>query len=255
MANQVDNQLSGRLALITGASGGIGSACAREMAAQGVHLALTYSSNLVPVEALVSELHAAHGESLRISIHKCDLSSIDQTTGLCPAVVAAHNGATIDILVSNAGYGVRIQNVWEIPLEEFEHTINVNLRASFLLVKGVVEGMRDQIWGRIVFIGSIAAYGAGINGCHYAASKGGLMSMMKNLSSRLAQYNISVNDVAPAMVGNTGLLPSADSVPGVVDNIPLGRLCTPEEVANAVLMYTKTGFATGQSLIIGGGLR
>lgn len=70
------------------------------------------------------------------------------------------------------------------------------------------------------------------------------MGMMKNLSSRLAEYNISVNDVAPAMVGNTGLLPSADSVPGVVDNIPLSRLCAPEEVANVVLMYAGTGFAT-----------
>jgi hypothetical protein len=68
--------------------------------------------------------------------------------------------------------------------------------------------------------------------------------MMKNLSSRLAPYNISVNDVSPAMVGSTGLLPSADSVPGVVDNIPLQRLCAPEEVANVVLMYARTGFAT-----------
>lgn len=68
--------------------------------------------------------------------------------------------------------------------------------------------------------------------------------MMKNLSSRLAPYNISVNDVSPAMVGSTGLLPSADSVPGVVDNIPLKRLCAPEEVANVVLMYARTGFAT-----------
>ncbi|KAG9803045.1 NAD(P)-binding protein, partial [Aureobasidium melanogenum] len=118
-----------------------------------------------------------------------------------------------------------------------------------------VEGMRDQRWGRMIFISSIAAYGAGINGCHYAASKGGLQAMMKNLSSRLAPYNISVNDVSPAMVGSTGLLPSADSVPGVVDNIPLKRLCAPEEVANVVLMYAKTGFATGQSLVVGGGLR
>lgn len=68
--------------------------------------------------------------------------------------------------------------------------------------------------------------------------------MMRNLSSRLAQYNISVNEVSPAMVGATGLLPSADSVPGVVDSIPLKRLCSPEEVANVVLMFTKTGFAT-----------
>ncbi|KAI4724029.1 NAD(P)-binding protein [Aureobasidium sp. EXF-10728] len=241
---KVDNEIKGRLALITGASGGIGAACARQLAAQGVHLALTYASNLKSCQRLADELKSEPANAdLKITIHKADLASIEETTALCPEVIKQH-GRVIDILVSNAGYGVRIQNVWEIPLEEFEHTINVNLRATFLLVKGVVEGMRDQRWGRMIFISSIAAYGAGINGCHYAASKGGLQSMMKNLSSRLAPYNISVNDVSPAMVGSTGLLPSADSVPGVVDNIPLQRLCAPEEVANVVSMYCKTGFAT-----------
>lgn len=141
----------------------IGSACARQLAAQGVHLALTYSSSVAAIEALVKELHEVHPD-LRLTTHKVDLASIEQTSSLCPDVVKQH-GKVIDILVSNAGYGVRIQNVWEIPLEEFEHTINVNLRASFLLVKGVVDGMREQKWGRIIFISSIAAYGAGINGC------------------------------------------------------------------------------------------
>ncbi len=78
---------------------------------------------------------------------------------------------------------------------------------------------------------------------------------MRNLSSRLAEFNISVNDVAPAMVGSTGMLPDESSVPGLVDSIPLRRLCTPAEVANAVIMFATTGFVTGQSLVIGGGLR
>jgi 3-oxoacyl-[acyl-carrier protein] reductase len=130
-----------------------------------VHLALTYSSNLKSCQRLADELTSIpENKDLKITIHKADLASIEETTALCPEVVKQHERA-IDILVSNAGYGVRIQNVWEIPLEEFEHTINVNLRATFLLVKGVVEGMRDQKWGRIIFISSIAAYGAGINGC------------------------------------------------------------------------------------------
>jgi len=106
---------------------------------------------------------------LRISTHKCDLSSAEETIQLCEDVRKAH-GKTVDILVSNAGHGKRIRDVWDIPLEEFEYTINVNLRASFLLVKGVVEGMKAKKWGRIIFISSIAAYGAGINGarksCH-----------------------------------------------------------------------------------------
>lgn len=152
--------------------------------------------------------------------------------------------------------------------------MNINLRASFILVKGVVEGMKAQKWGRIIFVSSIAAYGGGINGCRmyssfvpsshitnilstldYAASKGGLMGMMKNLSNRLAQYNISVNDVAPAMIGATGMIPSSEAVPGVVESIPLGRLGQPDEVANAVEMFAKTGYCTGQSLIVAGGLK
>lgn len=78
--------------------------------------------------------------------------------------------------------------------------------------------------------------------------------MMKNLSSRLAEYGITVNDVAPVMVGSTEMLCDADSVPGLVDSIPLGRLCTPEEVANVVYMYCTTGFATGQGMVVAGRL-
>ena len=92
-------------------------------------------------------------------------------------------------------------------------------------------------------------------GCHYAASKGGLMGMMKNLSTTLAPYNISVNDVAPAMVGNTGMIPSGDAFPGLVESIPFHRLCEPEEVATAVSFYACTGFTTGQSIVIAGGLK
>lgn len=78
--------------------------------------------------------------------------------------------------------------------------------------------------------------------------------MMKNLSTRLAEYNITVNDVSPAMIGETGLIPSGDSVPGLVDSIPLGRLGVPSEVGNVVKMFCTTGYMTGQSIVLGGGL-
>lgn len=184
------------------------------------------------------------------------------------------HGKRPDILVSNAGYGKRIPQVWDISLEEFDYTVNVNLRASFILVKGMVEHMKSQRWGRIVFMSSIAGQGGGINGCRmrsplakmmlptftnlrtdYAASKGGLTGMMKNLSTRLAEYNISVNDVAPAMIGETGMIPSAAAIPEVAAGIPLGRLGLPDEVANVVTMLVTTGYMTGQSLLLGGGLK
>ncbi|RAK90626.1 integral membrane protein [Aspergillus costaricaensis CBS 115574] len=248
------NDIGGRLALITGASGGIGAACARQLAAKSVHLALTYSSNSTSITTLQKELQAQH-PTLVITIHQVDVSSPVQITTLFTEIQSQHNNRTPDILISNAGYGKRVPQVWDITMEEFDYTLTVNLRASFLLVKGVVEHMKTQRWGRIIFMSSIAGYGGGINGCHYAASKAGLTGMMKNLATRLAEYNISVNDVAPAMIGDTGMIPNAEAIPEVASTIPLGRLGLPEEVANVVTMLVKTGYMTGQSLLLAGGLK
>ncbi|EAW07396.1 SDR family NAD(P)-dependent oxidoreductase [Aspergillus clavatus NRRL 1] len=249
------NEIRGRLALITGASGGIGAACASQLAQRGAHLALTYSTNLNATNALVEELKSTPGgDALRISIHQVDVASADQIQNMFAQIDKEH-GQRPDILVSNAGYGKRIPQVWDISLEEFDYTINVNLRASFILVKGVVDHMKEQRWGRIIFMSSIAGYGGGINGCHYAASKGGMTGMMRNLSTRLAEYNISVNDVAPAMIGDTGMIPSAQAIPEVAAGIPLRRLGAPEEVANVVTMLATTGYMTGQSLLLAGGLK
>ncbi|KAJ6116985.1 Short-chain dehydrogenase/reductase SDR [Penicillium capsulatum] len=201
---------------------------------------------------LVVDLQSKYGENkLRISIHQVDFGSADQIEAMFQQIDAKH-GQRPDILVSNAGYGKRFPNVWDITLEEFDYTLNINLRASFILVKGVVEHMKSQRWGRIVFMSSIAASGGGINGC---PSKGGLTGMMKNLSTRLAEFNISVNDVAPAMIGDTGMIPNASAIPEVAAGIPLQRLGTPEETANVVTMLATTGYMTGQSLLLAGGLK
>lgn len=230
---------------------------------------------------LAEELKSKH-KDLRISIHEVDVASADEIQEMFVQIDKEH-GQRPDILISNAGYGKRIPQVWDISLEDFDYMINVNLRASFILVKGVVEHMRDQRWGRIVFMSSIAAYGGGISGCSklqcfffaiyfsplsflkqpvrltavidYAASKGGLTGMMKNLATRLAQYNISVNDVAPALIGETGMIPNSQAIPEAAAGIPLQRLGTTDEVANVVLMLVTTGYMTGQSLLLAGGLR
>ena len=190
---------------------------------------------------------------LRITTHQADLSDAAACERVCGEVRAQH-GRAVDILVSNAGYGARVPDIWDISLSEFERTIATNLTASFVLTKCVVEGMKAQCWGRIVYVSSIAAYGAGLNGCHYAASKGGLASMMKNLSGKLAPHGITVNDVAPAMIQDTGMIPSASHFPGLQESIPVGRLGYVEEVANVVEMYCRTGYVTGQSMLIAGGL-
>lgn len=114
---------------------------------------------------IVADIQSKNNErNLRISIHQVDVGSADQIEAMFQDIDAKH-GQRPDILISNAGYGKRIPDVSEISLEEFDFTMNINLRASFILVKGVVEHMKAQKWGRIIFMSSIAAQGGGINGC------------------------------------------------------------------------------------------
>lgn len=191
-------------------------------------------------------------------MHQVDTGSEEDIKRLFEEIKSQHNQSGPDILVSNAGHGKRIPQIVDIPVEEFDYTMLINLRASFILSKLSVPHMQSQNWGRIIFMGSIAGYGGGINGCHYAASKAGLMGMAKNLAQKLAQWGISVNDVAPAMIGETGMIPDAKFVqgtPGDVKNIPVGRLGVPQEVANVVTMLCRTGYLTGQSIVISGGLK
>ncbi|KAF3766583.1 NAD(P)-binding protein [Cryphonectria parasitica EP155] len=253
-----DNEIKGRLALVTGASGGIGGACARDLFVNGAHLALTYSRNKASVDTLVSELQQLpQWSSAKVSTHQADMASAEDIQRIFTEIKDQHGQDGPDILVSNAGYGKRIPNILDIPIDEFDYTLTVNLRASFILCKLSIPHMQTRGWGRIVFIGSLAAYGGGINGCHYAASKAGLQGMMRNLARKHAGQGITVNDIAPAMVGDTGLVPDENSVKGTagdVNNIPVGRLGSPQEVANMVTMCVRTGYLTGQSMLLSGGL-
>lgn len=261
---KVDNEMAGRLALITGASGGIGAAIARDLWALGASLALTCYKNRQAVDDLAKELQSQshHDQEKRqkrkISVHVVDTASTADMEQLFRDLKREHDVAGPDILVSNAGYGKRIPDILDIPIDEFDYTLNVNLRASFVLSKMCVPHMLERGWGRIVFVSSIAAVGGGVNGCHYAASKAGLSGMMRNLSRKLATSGITVNDVAPAMIGDTGMIPDEKAVegtPGDVKNIPVGRLGTPQECANVVTMLCKTGYMTGQSILLSGGLQ
>ncbi len=128
-----------------------------------MNLALTYSSNRDSIQNLVADLKEI-APGLRVSIHQADLASTEAIESLFVEVKNEHP-QHVDILIANAGVGKRITDISDIPLEEFDRTLNINLRAPFLLVKGVVDGMKAQQWGRIIFISSIAAYGAGLNGC------------------------------------------------------------------------------------------
>ncbi|SPO03599.1 related to 3-oxoacyl-[acyl-carrier-protein] reductase [Cephalotrichum gorgonifer] len=270
-----DNRVSGRLALVTGASGGIGSACARALAAEGCDVVLHYSSSAEKAESLVAELKEAYPSHLFVSV-RADLSSRYETRSLVPTILdhpdvaAKHKG--ISILVANAGIGRRIPDVRDIEEDDWDDVMEVNARSQFVVTKACLPEMRAQRWGRVVLIGSIAGRGGGINGCHYAASKGALCAMGLNLATRLAPEGVTVNTVSPAMIGDTGLIAAPKSQTwssetdleslketdlglAIATTVPVLRLGLPEEVSNVVSMLVKTGYMTGQDILLAGGLK
>lgn len=187
----------------------------------------------------------------------CPQASDIDLTRLYAEIKAQHEQGP-DILVANAGYGKRVSDILDIDVAEWDYTINVNLRASFVLTKLAVAHMKEKQWGRIIYISSIAAGGTSINGCHYSASKAGIQGLSKNLAIKLAKDGITCNDVAPAMITGTGMIPDEDflkGTPGDVKNIPVGRAGSTQECANVVTMLARTGYMTGQSILLSGGLK
>ncbi|KAH7165266.1 short chain dehydrogenase [Dactylonectria macrodidyma] len=270
-----NNEIRGRLALVTGASGGIGSACARALAAEGCDVVLHYSSSKEKAEAIAKELRASYPSQLFVSV-PADLSNREATRNLVPSILTheevASKHKTISILVANAGLGRRIRDVQDIEEDDWDQMMEINSRSQFVVTKGCLAGMRAQGWGRVILVGSIASRGGGINGCHYAATKGALSAMGLNLSTLLAPEGITVNIVLPAMIGATGMIPepkastwksntdmealrTTDPGLAIVGSVPVHRLGLPEEVANAVLLMAKTGYMTGQEIILSGGLK
>lgn len=151
----------------------IGAACARDLLANGASLALTYSTNKASLSNLITDLNASNPDNRNISSHHCDVAKEGDLQRLFDELKESH-GKHPDILVVNAGYGKRVSNILEIEIDEWDYTMNVNLRSSFIITKLAVPHMLEQAWGRVIFISSIAAGGTSINGCHYSASKGRL---------------------------------------------------------------------------------
>ena len=224
--------LHGRIALITGASSGIGYAHKEQAArtlAEHIH---QLGRRALPVRAnlgVPAQIHAL-----------VDVTEI----GLGP----------IDILISNAGMGNR-KRLEELTLEEWDRTMQVNLRAAFVLAQRITPGMRERHWGRVIFVSSVAAFTGGIVGPHYAASKAGLLGLTHSLAASLAPHGVTVNAVAPALIADTGMLPVGPEGEGeLVPRIPVGRLGKPEDVVEAIMLLVVNSYMTNQTLLVDGGM-
>jgi len=248
--------LTGRTALVTGGSRGIGAAIAVALAEAGAKVAINYRKEAAQADAVADGITAAGGEA---AVFAADVSQADEVKGLVQRVATMFG--PIDILVNNAGIATT-RGLDDLTEADFDHTILVNLKSAFLCTQAVVPSMRSWKWGRIVNITSGAARGAGAIGPHYNASKAGMEGLTRGYAARLVKDGITVNNVAPSLIetdmmgGRTDTGERSDAVlrTAMAARIPLGRFGRPDEVAHAVLMVVGNDYMTGQTIVLNGGM-
>lgn len=239
--------LTGKCALVTGASGGIGADIARTLHEAGATVGLS-GTRVEPLEALAAELGA------RAHVLPCNLSDAAAVAEL-PKQAAEAMGA-VDILVNNAGI-TRDNLFMRMSDEEWQSVIDVNLTATFKLCKGVLRGMMKARWGRIINISSVVGATGNPGQGNYAASKAGVIGMSKSLAYEVASRGITVNAVAPGFI-TTAMTEKLtdDQKSGILSQVPAGRMGDPAEIAAAVLYLAspEAAYVTGSTLHVNGGM-
>lgn len=239
--------LTGKRALITGASGGIGAAIARALHAAGATVGLS-GTREAPLSALAEEL----GE--RAFVLPCNLSDPQAVEGLVKSATEAMGG--VDILVNNAGI-TRDQIFMRMSDEEWASVLDVNLTATMRLCRAAVRPMMKARWGRIINISSVVGATGNAGQVNYAASKAGVIGLTKSLAQEVASRGITVNAVAPGFIATPMTDKLTDDQKGKINaQIPAGRMGTPEEIAASVLFLAapEAGYVTGATLHVNGGM-
>jgi 3-oxoacyl-[acyl-carrier protein] reductase len=239
--------LTGMTALVTGASGGIGSAVAKALAAQGATIALS-GTREDALKAVAADIAGA-------VILPCDLSDAAAVDGLVPRAVEALGGQ-IDILVNNAGV-TRDNLIMRMKDDEWDQVIRVNLEAAFRLIRAAAKPMMKARFGRIISITSVVGTTGNAGQANYAASKGALVAMTKSVAQELASRGVTANCVAPGFIATamTDGLPEAQKA-ALNARIPAGAMGTGADIAAAVayLASREAGYVTGQTLHVNGGM-
>ena len=239
--------LTGKTALVTGATGGIGAAIAKALHGAGATVALSGTR-----AAVLNELRTQMGE--RVHVLACNLSDAADVEKLVPATEAAMG--SLDILVNNAGIS-KDGLAMRMKDDDWQQVLDVNLTAGFRLCRAAMRGMMRRRWGRIINISSVVGVTGNPGQANYVASKAGIIGLTKSLAQELASRNVTVNAVAPGFIAT----PMTDGLndkqkQAILARVPAGRLGTPQDVAASVLYLAsdEASYVTGQTLHVNGGM-
>lgn len=244
--------LDGKVALVTGASRGIGRAIAKYLAMAGATVIINYRSSKEKAEELKSEIESFGGKAL---IFKCDVSNPDEVNSLREEISRSGLGK-VTIVVNNAGI-TRDKLLKSMTLEDWDIVLNTNLRSVFLVTKAFLPDMILSRWGRIINVSSIVGLIGSAGQANYAASKAGIIGFTKSIAKEYARFGITANVVAPGYIETDMTADLPEKVKkGYLSMIPVGRAGAPEEVAAVVLFLASpmSSYVNGEVLNVNGGM-
>ena len=240
-----DTSLNNKIALVTGASRGIGKAIALGLAAAGCDVAVNYVSREAEARQTADAIQALGRRSL---VAKGDVSKSADVAALVAAVQAKLG--SVDILVNNAGRAA-FESIEQMTEASWNECLQLNLTSVFLLTQAVLPGMRARKWGRVINLTSVAAQAGSVMAVHYAAAKAGVIAMTKSYARLLAKEGVAVNAIAPALIGTEMVASNPHVKP---DMIPVGRFGRVEECADVAVLLARNAYITGQTIAVNGGL-
>jgi len=240
-----DTSLNNKIALVTGASRGIGKAIALGLAAAGCDVAVNYVSREAEARQTADAIQALGRRSL---VAKGDVSKSADVAALVAAV--QEKLGPVDILVNNAGRAA-FESIEQMTEASWNECMQLNLTSVFLLTQAVLPSMRARKWGRVINLTSVAAQAGSVMAVHYSAAKAGVIAATKSYARLLAKEGVTVNAISPALIGTEMVASNPHIKP---DMIPVGRFGRVEECADVAVLLARNGYITGQTISVNGGM-